>query len=78
MNATCLSYAFSVPSVIMAVAGFKQLINWLKGTPITRIIFEPAGPYHSAFELALSGQYPLCKVNPWQARRFSQASPKPA
>ena len=31
------------------------------------------GPYHRAFETALSGKYPLVKVNPLQARRFAEA-----
>ncbi|WP_310621577.1 IS110 family RNA-guided transposase [Flexibacterium corallicola] len=59
-------------------AGYRQLKSWLKGLPVARIIFEPTGSYHGAFELALSGSYPLSKVNPWQARRFAQAKGKRA
>lgn len=36
-------------------------------------MFEPTGPYHRAFETALSGKFPLVKVNPLQARRFAEA-----
>ena len=37
-------------------------------------MYEPTGPYHRAFEKALSGRFPLVKVNPLQARRFAEAS----
>jgi transposase len=40
---------------------------------VARIVFEPTGPYHRAVEKALSGKFPLVKVNPLQARRFAQA-----
>ena len=40
---------------------------------MARIVFEPTGPYHRAFETALSGKYPLVKVDPLQARRFAEA-----
>jgi transposase len=44
------------------------------GSDVLRIVFEPTGPYHRAFEgrLAKAG-LPLCKVNPLQARRFAQS-----
>lgn len=53
--------------------GFRALIKWLGTTPVTRIVFEPTGPYHRAFEKALSGKFPLVKVNPLRARRFAEA-----
>jgi transposase len=53
--------------------GHKELIKWLKMEPIIRIVFEPTGPYHRGFEGALSGKFPLVKVNPLQARRFAEA-----
>jgi transposase len=56
-----------------APRGFQALIKWLSVTPVARIVFEPTGPYHRAFETALSGKLPLVKVNPLQARRFAQA-----
>jgi len=56
-----------------AAAGFRALIKWLGKQPIARIVFEPTGPYHRAFEAALDQKFPLVKVNPLQARRFAQA-----
>ena len=54
--------------------GRSALLTWLSEFTITRIVFEPSGPYHHAFErqLAEAGQ-PLAKVNPRQARRFAEA-----
>jgi transposase len=54
--------------------GRSGLIAWLAEFTITRIVFEPTGPYHHGFErqLAEAGQ-PLAKVNPRQARRFAEA-----
>ena len=55
-------------------AGFKALIAWI-GTPIACLAYEATGPYHRDFEQALlQAQLPLAKVNPWQARRFAQAT----
>jgi transposase len=53
--------------------GLRALIRWLGKTPVARIVFEPTGPYHRALETALSGKFPLVKVNPLQARRFAEA-----
>ena len=53
--------------------GFRALIKWLGTTPVARVVFEPTGPYHRAFEKAVSGKFPLVKVNPLQARRFAEA-----
>jgi transposase len=53
--------------------GIRALTRWLGQTPVARIVFEPTGPYHRAFETALSGKLPLVKVNPLQARRFAEA-----
>ncbi len=52
--------------------GFRDLATWLSREPVDRIVFEPTGPYHKAFEAALR-DFPLVKVNPLQARRFAQA-----
>ncbi|MDZ7709824.1 MAG: IS110 family transposase [Roseovarius sp.] len=57
-----------------SAAGFRALIKWLGKAPVARIVFEPTGPYHRGFETALSGRFPLAKVNPLQARRFAEAS----
>lgn len=54
-------------------AGFRALRTWLRTTPPARVVFEPTGPYHTAFERACAGHLPLVKVNPLQARRFAQA-----
>ncbi len=53
--------------------GFRAVIKWLGAAQIARIVFEPTGPYHRAFEQALSGKFPLVKVNPFKARRFAEA-----
>lgn len=55
------------------VSGLKSLRTWLGGRTITRIVFEPTGAYHKALEMRLSGDFPLVKVNPLQARRFAEA-----
>ncbi len=54
-------------------AGFRALKSWLKGHDIARVVYEPTGPYHRNFEIALEAHYPLVKVNPLQARRFAQS-----
>lgn len=53
--------------------GFRALKTWLKGHAIARIVYEPTGPYHRNFEVALQRGFPLTKVNPLQARRFAQS-----
>lgn len=54
-------------------SGFIELAKWLPKDDLRRIVFEPTGPYHRAFSLALGSKFPLMKVNPLQARRFAQA-----
>ena len=56
-----------------SAAGFRALVKWLGKSAVARIVFEPTGPYHRAFETALSGKFPLVKINPLQARRFAEA-----
>ena len=56
------------------LGGFRALSKWLGKTPVARVVFEPTGPYHKAFEAALGERVPLVKVNPLQARRFAEAS----
>jgi transposase len=53
--------------------GFRDLTRWLPKAGVARIVFEPTGPYHKAFEAALGNSLPLVKVNPLQARRFAEA-----
>ena len=58
-------------------AGHKALIRWLSEMPVARIVYEPTGPYHRAFEQALAkAGMPLAKVNARQARRFAEATGK--
>ena len=55
--------------------GFTALIDWLaQQNRAQRIIFEPTGAYHHAFERRLGQNgMPMIKVNPLQARRFAEA-----
>lgn len=54
--------------------GICALIRWIGATPVDRIVFEATGAYHRVLERSLSDTgLPLCKVNPWQARRFAEA-----
>jgi len=54
--------------------GHKLLIHWLNGLVVVRVTYEPAGAYHRRFEQRLAEVgLALIKVNPLQARRFSQA-----
>jgi transposase len=39
-----------------------------------RVVFEPTGPYHRAFDRGLGAAgVPFVKINPRQARRFAEA-----
>lgn len=54
--------------------GIKALLSWLAERLVARVVFEPTGRYHYAFERRLgSVGFPLAKVNPRQARRFAEA-----
>ena len=54
-------------------AGFRALRRQIGTAAPMRVVYEPTGPYHAAFERRFTGQLPLVKVNPLQARRFAQA-----
>lgn len=56
-----------------SAAGFRALVKWLGKAPVARIVFEPTGAYHKAFEATLGETLPMVKVNPLQARRFAEA-----
>lgn len=56
------------------LGGFRALIKWLGTTPVARVVYEPAGPYHRSYETALSCRFPLAKVNTLHTRRFTEAS----
>lgn len=61
-------------------AGHTAFIDWLGQPGIIRdlrVIYEPTGPYHRAFERRLDvAGATLIKVNPRQARRFAEATGK--
>ena len=54
-------------------AGFRAFRRWLGAACPARVVYEPTGPYHAAFEARFAGELPLVKVNPLQARRFAEA-----
>jgi transposase len=57
--------------------GLENLIEWLGGLGIGRVVFEPTGWYHRGLEDALAAaDVPACKVNPRQDRRFAEATDK--
>ena len=54
-------------------AGFCALRCWIGADQPARVVYEPTGAYHGAFEQACTDHLPLVKVNPLQARRFAQS-----
>lgn len=57
-------------------AGHKAFAHWVDRGG-ARIVYEPTGPYHRAFERKLAdADFALVKVNPRQARRFAEATGK--
>ena len=55
-------------------SGFRTLIGWI-GANVSRVVFEPTGPYHRGIERALAESgVPMVKINPRQARRFAEAT----
>ncbi|MDQ1184179.1 transposase [Agrobacterium larrymoorei] len=54
--------------------GFEAILGWIGNTPVARLVYEPTGGYHRAFEhFMLTRKLPVSKVNPRQARRFAEA-----
>ena len=55
--------------------GFAAILQWIGDGAVERIVYEPTGSYHKAFErfMAVKG-LPLSKVNPRLARRFAEAT----
>jgi transposase len=55
--------------------GFTAILKWIGVGSVERMVYEPTGAYHKAFErfMAASG-LPLSKVNPRLARRFCEAT----
>jgi transposase len=55
--------------------GFVAVVRWIGAGSVERIVYEPTGPYHKAFERFMTTQgLPLSKVNPRSARRFCEAT----
>jgi transposase len=58
-------------------AGHARVIAWITPRTPVRIIFEATGAYHRGLQNALAkANLPGVKVNPWQARRFAEATGK--
>lgn len=38
-----------------STTGFRALIKWLGNASVARVVFEPTGAYHKAFEVVLGG-----------------------
>ena len=58
--------------------GHRAFMKWFAQTPVQRVVFEPTGPYHRAFERAFERALgatgaSFVKVNPRQARRCAEA-----
>ncbi|KQU79318.1 transposase [Ensifer sp. Root31] len=57
--------------------GFAAILKWIGGAAVARIVYEPTGAYHKAFERCMiSHGLALAKVNHGLARRFAEASGK--
>lgn len=57
--------------------GFATILGWIGDTLVARVVYEPTGAYHKAFErFMLTRGVPVSKVNPRQARRFAEATGK--
>lgn len=55
--------------------GFAAILKWIGTTRVVRIVYEPTGPYHKAFErLMMVQRVDVSKVNPRLARRFAEAT----
>jgi len=53
--------------------GFKAFVKWLGTTPIERIVFEPTGAHHKAFEVFLAGRgLAFSKANPRHVRHVAE------
>lgn len=57
--------------------GFAAILRWIGSKTVQRIVYEPTGSYHKAFERFMVVQgLALSKVNPRSARRFAEATGK--
>lgn len=53
--------------------GYRKFRKRLGTRKIGRIVYAATGAHYGPFELALEVDFPLVKVNPFQARRFAEA-----
>ena len=58
--------------------GHQALIAWLAQYPgIVRVVFEPTGPYHGAFERTLDeAGLPMVRADAWRVRQFAKGAGK--
>ena len=56
-----------------SAAGLTAFKRWVGSSQPDLVIYEATGAYHGLLEKRCSGDLPLVKVNPLQARRFAQA-----
>lgn len=55
--------------------GFAAILRWIGDYVVDRIVYEPTGAYHKAFERFMMVEgLPLSKVNPRLSRRFCEAT----
>jgi transposase len=55
--------------------GFAAIVRWIGAQGVERMVYEPTGAYHKAFERFMIVQgVPLSKVNPRLSRRFAEAT----
>jgi hypothetical protein len=55
--------------------GLKSLIRWAQRANVSLVVFEATGVYHRLLETCLATHsIPLARVNPRQARRFTEGS----
>ncbi|MGD1883129.1 MAG: transposase [Paracoccaceae bacterium] len=53
--------------------GFQKLRRRIGPGLPARVVYEPTGAYHGAFETALADHLPPVKVSPKHARRFAES-----
>lgn len=55
------------------LANSEPLKKWLGKLEITRVVYEPKGPYYRNFDECFCEKLPLVEVSPLQARQFADA-----
>jgi transposase len=60
-----------------STTGHTKLLKWIEARSTALVVFQATAAYHRQLEQRLSAKaVPFIKVNPKQARRFTQASGK--